>query len=168
MLRPPQGLNRWRARGQGVRRAALNQPVKAGQRRAQASTIAQIKITTAVMGAMVARRQQRLKLPRPDATATQAQTRKLTLQGRPGPSKGAQLQRVTTCTVRVQPAQALPPLNRCPPYPGGLFVDRRRTSVADSRSGLQVHDRAVAISGRTHVRQLSRSTRPCAPAGRQG
>ena len=67
MLRPPQGLNRWRARGQGVRRAALNQPVKAGQRRAQASTIAQIKVTTAVMGAMVARRQQRLKMPRPDA-----------------------------------------------------------------------------------------------------
>ena len=55
MLRPPQGLNRWRARGQVVRRAALNQPVKAGQRRAQASTIAQIKVTTAVMGAMVAR-----------------------------------------------------------------------------------------------------------------
>ena len=67
VLRPPQGLNRWRARGQVVRRAALNQPLKAGQRRTQASTIAQIKVTTAVMGAMVARRQQRLKMPRPDA-----------------------------------------------------------------------------------------------------
>ena len=71
VLRPPQGLNRWRARWRArwrpVRRAALHQPVKAGQRRSQASTIAQIKITTAVMGAMVARRQQRLKMPRPDA-----------------------------------------------------------------------------------------------------
>ena len=45
----------------------MNQPVLAGQRRAQASTIAQIKVTTAVMGAIVARRQQRIKMPRPDA-----------------------------------------------------------------------------------------------------
>ena len=50
----------------------MNQPVLAGQRRAQASTIAQIKVNTAVMGAMVARRQQPIKMPRPDAYAAAA------------------------------------------------------------------------------------------------
>ena len=53
----------WRA----LRRAASNQLVLAGQRKVQASTTTQIKVTTASLAVRVAGLQQRLKMPRQDA-----------------------------------------------------------------------------------------------------